>query len=129
MGSSFVEMGRHKTPLSHFQGWLYVLCPVQLGQTPSLEEIMFNDASVRVERSVLYEQVWAEAMVNVAKKYGVSDVALAKICRKLTIPVPGRVLAKKTHGETGAASTSLAISTVRRANGGDHPQSPPKANE
>lgn len=58
---------------------------------------MFNDASVRVERSVLYQQVWAEAMVNVAKKYSISDVALAKICRKLNIPVPGRGYWRRKH--------------------------------
>jgi hypothetical protein len=40
-------------------------------------------------RSELYEQVWARPMREVAKEYGVSDVALAKTCRKLAVPVPG----------------------------------------
>jgi hypothetical protein len=29
-------------------------------------------------------------MLDVAKQYGVSDVALTKTCRKLLIPLPGR---------------------------------------
>lgn len=40
-------------------------------------------------RSELYEQVWSQPMREVAKLYGVSDVALAKTCRKLAVPVPG----------------------------------------
>ncbi len=42
------------------------------------------------ERQKLYEEVWAEPVKIVAQRYGVSDVALAKTCRKLAIPLPGR---------------------------------------
>jgi len=42
------------------------------------------------DRDTLYEEVWKEPMQVVAKRYGVSDVALAKTCRKLGVPVPGR---------------------------------------
>ena len=42
------------------------------------------------EREKLYEEVWAEPVKIVAKRYGVSDVALAKTCRRLAIPLPGR---------------------------------------
>jgi len=42
------------------------------------------------EREKLYEEVWAEPVKIVAQRYGVSDVALAKTCRKLAIPLPGR---------------------------------------
>jgi len=41
-------------------------------------------------RDSLYQEVWATPMAKLAKKYGISDVGLAKICRKLAIPVPGR---------------------------------------
>jgi integrase len=44
----------------------------------------------RIDRKALYEEVWRDPMRIVAKRYGVSDVALAKTCRKLKIPVPGR---------------------------------------
>lgn len=40
-------------------------------------------------RSELYEQVWAEPLRKLAPRYGVSDVALAKMCRRLGIPLPG----------------------------------------
>lgn len=42
------------------------------------------------EREKLYQEVWAEPVKIVAQRYGVSDVALAKTCRKLAIPLPGR---------------------------------------
>ena len=42
------------------------------------------------DRDSLYEEVWATPMAKLAKKYGISDVGLAKVCRKLSIPVPGR---------------------------------------
>jgi len=42
-----------------------------------------------IKRDELYEEVWSAAVRKVAKKYGISDVALAKICRKLNVPMPG----------------------------------------
>lgn len=42
------------------------------------------------ERDKLYEEVWAEPVMKVAERYGVSDVALAKTCRKLNVPLPPR---------------------------------------
>ena len=43
----------------------------------------------RYNREELYEKVWTLTMQKVAKEYGVSDVAIGKVCRKLYIPVPG----------------------------------------
>jgi len=43
-----------------------------------------------LDRDTLCEQVWSEPMVRLAKRYGVSDVALAKVCRKMDVPVPPR---------------------------------------
>src|SRR5665647_3869915 len=42
------------------------------------------------ERDKLYEEVWAEPVMKVAERYGVSGVALAKTCRKLNVPLPPR---------------------------------------
>ena len=42
------------------------------------------------ERQALYDEIWAEPMTVVAKRYGLSDVGLRKICVKLVIPVPPR---------------------------------------
>lgn len=46
--------------------------------------------SVQLRREDLYEQVWAEPMLRLAQRYGISGVALAKICRKMDVPVPPR---------------------------------------
>lgn len=44
--------------------------------------------TLRYERGKLYEEVWAEAVTTGAKRYGISDVALRKICKKLAVPLP-----------------------------------------
>ncbi|MCX5810230.1 MAG: hypothetical protein NTX36_12825 [Proteobacteria bacterium] len=41
-------------------------------------------------REELYKLVWSVPMRDLAKRYGISDVALAKRCRRMNIPVPGR---------------------------------------
>ena len=41
-------------------------------------------------RRELFDQVWAEPVMHVAKRIGISDVALAKVCRGMGIPLPGR---------------------------------------
>src|SRR5690606_26455088 len=43
-----------------------------------------------VTRGELFRQVWARPVMQVATGYGISNVALKKICRKHGIPVPGR---------------------------------------
>ncbi len=42
------------------------------------------------QREKLYEEVWKEPVLIVARRYGVSDVALAKAYRKLAVPLPPR---------------------------------------
>jgi hypothetical protein len=44
---------------------------------------------VWITRGELYKQAWSEPLQNLSKQYGLSDVGLAKICRKLQIPLPG----------------------------------------
>jgi hypothetical protein len=41
-----------------------------------------------VSREELYEQVWATPTRSLAAKYGISDVAIGKICKKLCVPKP-----------------------------------------
>jgi hypothetical protein len=43
-----------------------------------------------VTREELYEQVWKTPIINLAKEYGVSDVAVAKACKRLNVPRPPR---------------------------------------
>jgi hypothetical protein len=38
------------------------------------------------DRELLYQEVWNEPLVKVVKCYGVSNVAIAKTCRKMRIP-------------------------------------------
>ena len=45
---------------------------------------------VRIDRQTLYEQVWATPMQHLAAEYGLSDVGLSKICKKLDVPRPAR---------------------------------------
>jgi hypothetical protein len=49
-----------------------------------------SDGGVVYERDKLYEEVWSEPVTAVAKRYGVSDVAIHKTCKRLAIPVPPR---------------------------------------
>jgi hypothetical protein len=41
-------------------------------------------------REQLYAEIWESPLVKLAVKYGISAVALGKVCRKLQIPLPGR---------------------------------------
>lgn len=43
---------------------------------------------VEFQRENLYHEVWAEPVIKVAKRYGLSDVGLRKICKKLRVPLP-----------------------------------------
>src|SRR3989442_10452124 len=41
------------------------------------------------DRHELYQKVWEFPLRKLAEEYGISDVGLAKVCRKLQIPLPG----------------------------------------
>jgi hypothetical protein len=52
-----------------------------------------------LSRTELYELVWTSPIVQLSKKYGLTDVGLAKICKRHRIPRPGRgYWAKLRHG-------------------------------
>ena len=38
------------------------------------------------DRDKLFAEVWAEPVQSVAKRYGLSDVGLKKLCSRLQIP-------------------------------------------
>ena len=51
-------------------------------------------------RQELYALVWASPMTKVAKQFGLSDVAMHKICRKRDVPTPPQgYWAKKQFGK------------------------------
>jgi len=43
-----------------------------------------------LSREDLYELAWSKPILELSKDFGISDVALAKRCRRLGIPLPGR---------------------------------------
>lgn len=43
---------------------------------------------MKITREELYRAVWEKPAVQLAKEYGISDVALGKLCRRLRIPKP-----------------------------------------
>ena len=45
---------------------------------------------ITLRRDELYRMVWSTSVTQLAKKFGISDVGLAKICKKMKIPRPGR---------------------------------------
>ena len=45
---------------------------------------------ITLSRSKLYELVWTTPVTELAKRFGISDVALAKRCRAINIPLPPR---------------------------------------
>jgi len=56
--------------------------------------------TIQVTRHELYRQVWARPAVQVAVDYGISNVALKKLCKRHGVPVPGRgYWARKTAGK------------------------------
>lgn len=56
--------------------------------------------SIVVTRTELYDRVWAEPIQKLSSEFGLSDVGLAKLCRRHNIPVPPRgYWAKKQAGK------------------------------
>jgi hypothetical protein len=47
------------------------------------------DRNSKWDRQELYEKVWQSPLRKLAKEYNISDVGVAKVCRKLKIPLPG----------------------------------------
>jgi len=43
---------------------------------------------IHLTREALFEKIWSQPTTKLAEEYGISDVGLAKICKKLNIPRP-----------------------------------------
>jgi hypothetical protein len=57
----------------------------------------------KFSRAELYDLVWAEPIIKLAAKYGISDVGLAKACKRAGVPVPPRGhWARIRHGKKSA---------------------------
>src|SRR5258707_4933833 len=49
-----------------------------------------EDERLTLSREDLYELAWSKPITELAKDFGISDVGLAKRCKRLGIPLPGR---------------------------------------
>ena len=68
--------------------------------TVSIRLKMWCMSSRTLSRDELYKLVWSTPMRRLAKEFGLSDVGLAKVCRKHDIPTPPLgYWAKKEHGK------------------------------
>ena len=47
-----------------------------------------EDNRIKLTREELYERVWSTPATKLSKEFGISDVVLGKICKKLNIPKP-----------------------------------------
>jgi hypothetical protein len=47
-------------------------------------------SAITLTREQLYERVWSQPMVKVAAEFGLSDVAVKKMCRRMNVPTPER---------------------------------------
>jgi hypothetical protein len=47
------------------------------------------DNQIRISREELYERVWTLPLRKLAPEFGISDVGLAKLCKRHSIPLPG----------------------------------------
>lgn len=63
--------------------------------------------ALRLTREQLYELVWSEPMSRLRNAIGISDVAIAKHCRKAGVPIPERGYWNKLHAGKKVAQTAL----------------------
>jgi hypothetical protein len=62
----------------------------QYARHPEIAATHPLDSCATWSRVELYNEVWDQPLVKLSRKYGISDVRLGKVCRKLKIPHPGR---------------------------------------
>lgn len=75
----------------------------------------------KYSRETLYIEVWEQPMKILCLKYGVSNVALAKACKKLLVPLPGRgYWAKKRAGLKVKKRPALPIINNGKLHSDDH---------
>jgi hypothetical protein len=46
--------------------------------------------AIDLPRETLYERVWTTPVTTLAQEFGMSDAGVAKVCRKMGVPVPSR---------------------------------------
>ena len=77
-------------------------------------EVLLTFEIINLTRAELYERVWSTPMQKLAKEFGLSDVGLAKLCRRDEIPLPGRgYWARIQFGQHPRHATLLALKEPR----------------
>jgi integrase len=79
-GEKIVNLAAHRAP---------DVAEVESAAPPESSHVS-KSRTRRFTRQELYELVWSQPVADLASSYGVSDVGLAKACRRANIPVPGR---------------------------------------
>jgi len=72
--------------------------------------------SKTIDRQALYELVWSEPMLSLAKRWGMSGRGLAKACRRAQVPVPPRGYWAKVK-----AGLKVKIPRLKPYPGGEEP--------
>jgi hypothetical protein len=85
--------------------------PVEVSEKAPPQFAIRENGQIVVTRQDLYRFVWSEPVTKIAKRFGLSDVAVGKACRKHDIPVPGlgywaRVAAGQKHRRPPLPKTS-----------------------
>jgi hypothetical protein len=70
-------------------------------------------SGLKISREELYRRVWESPVTHLAKEFDISDVGLAKACRKNAIPLPPvGYWAKLKHGKAGRQPPLPKLETV-----------------
>ena len=81
IGSAFLNYRLIRSSFGKFFTlWIFDFLP---------EDPLF-EKQIKISRTDLYERVWTTPLRTLAKEFGLSDVGLAKLCRRHGIPLPGR---------------------------------------
>jgi hypothetical protein len=90
----------------------------------TIDEV-WPEKEVRMNRQELYDLIWSEPVKEIAPRFGISDVALSKLCQKHEIPQPPRghwakVAAGKKVARVPLPPRGLGIRDIVRPGRHDH---------
>ena len=63
---------------------------LRCGSAVSWRRATLFGKQIKISRTDLYDRLWTTPLRTLAKEIGLSDVGLAKLCRRHDIPLPGR---------------------------------------
>ena len=84
---------------------------------------------ITIGRQELYDRVWSTPMTAVCRDYGISNVGLAKVCRRHKIPCPPRGYWAKKHSGKTARRTPLPVCSDLNLQTVEFHPTPPKPPE